>query len=226
MAFGAGAYVYKTVSGATACTAAGFGGADPAYGVLKSCYLAPAGGPSGYTSCAAENGTCTVSGTAEVAYGTDGGYRFQVVTGSVACTNTAFGTDPVPGVAKNCYVAPAGAPGGSWHQCATEHNACAVTGAQPIAFGAAGSFHYGSSNGSTTCDVPTLGVDPIYNVAKACYTTSAENGTCAFTGQKTVAYGADGDFIFKTFTGGTACTNAAFGADPLVNVAKSCYVTS
>ncbi|HEY1484480.1 MAG TPA: hypothetical protein VGF84_00165, partial [Micromonosporaceae bacterium] len=51
IAFGAGSYVYKTAGTATTCTAAAFGGTDPAYGVLKSCYLAPTGGPSGYTSC-------------------------------------------------------------------------------------------------------------------------------------------------------------------------------
>ena len=111
-----------------------------------------------------------------------------------------------------------------------------MTGAQPIAYGANGSFWLGSSNGSTTCNNATLGIDPIYNVAKTCYTStgappgfgtqcSAENGTCSFTGQRTVAYGADGDWIYKTFTGGVACTNAAFGNDPLFNVAKSCYLT-
>jgi hypothetical protein len=237
IAFGAGAYVYKTTSAATTCNAASFGGTDPAYGVLKYCYLAPSGGPSGYTSCAAENGTCTVSGTREVAYGLNGAFRFQVVTGSVACTSAAFGTDPLSGTAKSCYAAPTGAPAGTWTQCATESNACSVTGAQPIAYGANGAFWLGTSNGSTTCGNTTLGIDPIYNVAKACYTyagappgfgtlCSAENATCSFSGQKTVAYGADGDYVYRTFTGGTACTNTAFGTDPLYNVAKSCYLAS
>ena|GEM_PF-7101643 len=53
----------------------------------------------------------------------------------------------------------------------------------------------------------------------------AEGGTCAFSGKKTVAYGAQGSFLYKTFTGGTPCTGAAFGGtDPLYGVAKSCYV--
>jgi hypothetical protein len=41
-----------------------------------------------------------------------------------------------------------------------------------------------------------------------------------------VAYGADGDFVYRTFSGGVACTNAAFGTDPVPNVVKACYLTS
>ncbi|MFC1434032.1 trehalase family glycosidase [Streptacidiphilus sp. N1-3] len=238
MAYGAGDYRYSSVNKATACSTASFSGIDPASNVLKSCYLAPAGGPSGYTLCAAENGSCPVSGTREVAYGLNGAFRFQSVTGSTACTSGAFGTDPLPNVAKNCYAAPTGAPAGNWTACAAEHGSCAVTGAQPIAFGANGAFWLGRSNGSTTCDTDTLGVDPLYGVAKTCYTRTsggptgypvncaAENGTCGFSGQRTVAYGADGDYLYRTFAGGAACTNTAFGNDPLPGVAKSCYLTS
>lgn len=237
MAYGAGSYLYRTVSGATLCANSAYGGADPAFNVLKSCYLAPAGGPAGYTSCAAENGTCNVSGTREVAFGTGGAFRFQTVTGAVACTSAAFGTDPVHGVAKSCYTAPGGAPAGNWTQCAAEKNPCAATGTQPISYGADGAFWLGRSNGTTTCGNDALGVDPLYNVAKSCYTytgaptgfgatCSAENATCAFAGQRTVAYGADGVYLYRTFTGGAACTSAAFGSDPIPNVAKSCYTTS
>jgi hypothetical protein len=239
LAYGAGTYVYQAVSGPTVCSTASFGGTDPATGVLKSCYLAPASGPSGYTSCAAENGTCSFTGTREVAYGVNGAFRFQTATGSVACTTAAFGTDPLFGVAKNCYVAPAGgAPAGNWTQCSAENSSCAVTGVQPLAYGANGAFWSGQSNGSTSCTTGTFGSDPIFDVAKNCYsstgpppgfgtTCAAENGTCSFSGQATVAYGADGDFVYRTFTGGTPCTTAAFGGtDPLFNVAKACYLAS
>lgn len=108
---------------------------------------------------------------------------------------------------------------------------------QPIAFGANGSYWYGTSNGTTTCDDDTLGVDPVYLVAKNCYTRTgpppgypvtcaAENATCAISGTRTIAYGADGDFVYQTVTGQTPCTNAAFGADPLPNAPKACYLTS
>ncbi|WP_225408593.1 alpha-L-rhamnosidase-related protein [Stigmatella hybrida] len=237
MAYGAGTYAYRLVSGPTPCTTASFGGKDPAYNLLKSCYLAPAGGPVGFTACAEEKGTCTFSGMRQVAYGRNGAFRFQIANGSVACTNEAFGTDPLPNAPKGCYVAPAGAPPpGSWSRCAIEDNSCTVPNGQPLAFGANGSFWSGISPGTTVCNSGSFGVDPLFGTAKACYyptgapagfgtLCAAEKGTCAFSGQKTVAYGANGAFVYKTFTGGTACTAAAFGgADPLYNVAKSCYV--
>ncbi|MFI6077303.1 family 43 glycosylhydrolase [Actinoplanes sp. NPDC051343] len=106
IAYGApGGYVYQSVAaGVMPCTTVAFGG-DPAYGTLKSCYLPPQGGPSGYAFCAGENGNCTVSGTRTVAYGLNGAYSYRSVNGSVTCGNDAFG-DPLYSVAKSCYVAP------------------------------------------------------------------------------------------------------------------------
>ncbi len=60
------------------------------------------GGPAGYTFCANENGTCSFSGTASVAYGANGAFNYQTATNSIACNNTTFG-DPIPGTAKACY---------------------------------------------------------------------------------------------------------------------------
>ncbi|MDC0710555.1 alpha-L-rhamnosidase [Stigmatella sp. ncwal1] len=237
LAYGAGSYAYRLISGPTACTTASFGGTDPAYNLLKSCYLAPAGGPAGFTACAAEKGTCSFSGMRQVAYGNNGAFRFRIANGSIACTNEAFGTDPLPNVAKSCYLAPADAPpSGNWSRCAIEGNSCTVPSGQPLAFGANGAFWSGTSSGTTVCNSGSFGVDPLFGTAKACYVPtgaptgfgtlcSAEQGTCAFSGQKTVAYGANGAFLYKTFTGGTPCTAAAFGgADPLYGVAKSCYL--
>ena len=148
LAYGAGAYVYRLVNGPTPCTTASFGGSDPAYNLFKSCYLAPVGGPAGYTECAAEQGTCTFSGPRQVAYGLNGAFRFQVADGSIVCGTEAFGTDPLPGVAKRCFVAPADAPPpGNWTRCAIEGNSCTTSAGQPLAFGANGSFWSGTSGG-------------------------------------------------------------------------------
>jgi hypothetical protein len=237
LAYGAGTYAYQPVHGPTPCTTAAFGGKDPAPGLLKSCYLAPAGGPAGYTLCAAEKGTCAVNGTKEVAYGANGAFGFQVATGSLPCGNDAFGSDPLSNVVKNCYVASSATPPGNWTACAAEKQSCAVTGTQPLAFGLNGAYWLGSSNGTTSCVPGTFGVDPIFGVAKSCYSwtgapagfgtsCAAENGTCSFAGQQTVAFGADGDFVYRTFTGSAPCTSTAFGNDPLYNVGKACYLTS
>jgi hypothetical protein len=50
-----------------------------------------------------------------------------------------------------------------------------------------------------------------------------ENGLCAFTGSRTVAYGAGTTFTQKSLTAGTPCTNAVF-VDPQFGVVKSCFL--
>lgn len=235
VAYGAGTYKYKTVTSSTACTNASFGG-DPAANLVKSCYVADAGGPPGYTVCAAEGGTCAVPGyNRDVAYGANGNFAHQVTNGSVACTNAHFG-DPIDGVAKSCYLPPSGAPAGGWTKCADQNGTCPAAAGQPVMYGAFGAFTTIKATGNTPCTDAQFG-DPIPGESKACYTASggpvgyatscsAEGGTCAFSGQQTVAYGARGTFVYKTFSGGTGCTTAAFGTDPLPNVSKSCYLTS
>ena len=61
----------------------------------------------------------------------------------------------------------------------------------------------------------------------ATYTKCADEwSTCQFTGTRVVRYGADGKFVLKTLTNGTACRNDAFGGDPAVGVTKSCALES
>ncbi|MER5435525.1 chitinase [Streptomyces sp. NPDC002588] len=102
VAYGAnGAFSYATVP-ATSCTNAVF--RDPAPGTVKSCYLMAA--PPSFTTwtqCASEGGTCSFSGTHEVAYGAAGKYAYRTVSGSTGCSNAVF-TDPVDGTAKKCFV--------------------------------------------------------------------------------------------------------------------------
>ncbi|TXS35497.1 alpha-L-rhamnosidase [Streptomyces sp. uw30] len=235
VAYGAGTYTYKTVTGSTACTNASFRG-DPASNLVKSCYVADAGGPPGYTVCAAEGENCAVPGyNRDVAYGANGNFAHQVTSGSVACTNAHFG-DPIDGVAKSCYLPPDGAPAGGWTKCASQNGTCPAAAGQPVMYGAFGAFTTRTATGDTPCTDATFG-DPIPGESKSCYTAtggpagyatacSDEDGTCAFGGQQTVAYGARGSFVYKSFTGGTGCTTAAFGTDPLPGVRKGCYLTS
>src|SRR5262249_46906980 len=53
---------------------------------------------------------------------------------------------------------------------------------------------------------------------------ATENHTCSFSGQKSVAYGANNNFTFLNLSGGTACTNAVFG-DPIFGTVKACYIS-
>lgn len=64
---------------------------------------AASGAPAGYTYCAAENGTCSFSGTQSVVYGANNRFYTRTATGSSACNNATFG-DPISGTRKSCYV--------------------------------------------------------------------------------------------------------------------------
>jgi hypothetical protein len=196
--------------------------------------VAPLGGPSGYAQCAAENGTCGFADNRRIAYGANGAFNYRILAGGAACTNDVFG-DPLNGTAKACYLPPSGAPAGGWSQCAAENGTCPAASGQPIAYGANGAFAYATATGDMACSNATFG-DPIANTAKACYTRAGgpsgystvcatENGACNFNGMQTIAYGARGSYVFRSFTGTTACTTAAFGSDPLFGVQKACYLT-
>lgn len=235
VAYGAGSYTFKTVTSSAACTNEAFG-LDPAANLVKSCYVAPLGGPAGYTECAAENGTCSVTGYGRnIAYGANGAFMYRVFSTSTQCTNAVFG-DPIGNVAKSCYIATAGPPAGGWSQCSGEGGTCPTVTGQPVAYGAYGAFRYATATGNTGCSSATFGGDPIPGESKACYTNdgtppgyttpcATEGTTCSFTGQRTVAYGARGAFTYRSFTNGTPCTTTAFGTDPLNGIPKSCYLT-
>jgi hypothetical protein len=235
VAFGAGNYTFKTVTSATACTNDAFG-LDPAQQLVKSCYVAPLGGPAGYTACASEGGTCGIPGYGRtVAYGANGAFVQRVFTANTECTNGVFG-DPIAGVAKSCYLAPDGPPDSSWIRCAGESGTCPAVNGQPVAYGAFGSFRYLTASGNTGCSNAVFGGDPLPGESKACYirqgsppgygtSCAQEGGTCGFSGLRSVAFGARGAFVYRSFTGGTPCTTTAFGGDPLNGVAKSCYLT-
>jgi hypothetical protein len=103
VAYGAnGSYNYATLGAGTGCDNTVFG--DPVAGTVKACYVV---GPpptfTTWTACADENGTCSFTGTHEVAYGANGQYFYGSLTGGTPCGNSAFG-DPAAGTVKACYV--------------------------------------------------------------------------------------------------------------------------
>ena len=58
------------------------------------------------SSCATENGTCTFSGTASIAYGSLAMGKFYAkkdLTSPISCSNAFFG-DPASGYGKACYI--------------------------------------------------------------------------------------------------------------------------
>ncbi len=123
-------------------------------------------GGTGWTNCAAENGTCSFSGTMAVRYGANGSYFYRTATNSIACNNATFG-DPIFGTAKQCDYSPQ-PPNNGWTQCSGENGTCSFSGTRAVGYGANGAFFYRPATGSIACNNATFG-DPIFGTVKACY---------------------------------------------------------
>ena len=141
-------------------------------GVQPGTYLVTAnpgnyGVPAGFTKCAAENGTCSVTGTEEVAFGANGIYTYATESASVACTGAAFG-DPDYGVVKSCYTGPVTTGPSGTTYCGPENSLCSFFGTETVYFGAGSDWTSKSITGGTPC-TDAVFPDPDYGVVKACY---------------------------------------------------------
>jgi hypothetical protein len=197
-------------------------------------------GTTTWTTCATEGGTCNVSGTADVRYGTATQYVTKTVTGPVSCTNAVFG-DPAFNQAKTCSIAttlasgatPAPAPAPTtWTACATEGGTCNVSGTATVRYGTATQYVTKTVTGPVACTNAVFG-DPAFGQAKSCsigitptatptWTTCAnEGGTCNVSGTAEVRYGTATQYVTKTVTGSVVCSNSVFG-DPAYGQVKTC----
>ena len=189
--------------------------------------------PGTWPSCAAEGGTCAVSGSSVVAFGAGGRFNDADESSATGCNTGVFG-DPDVGVVKTCYVQSAPPGTDTWAACSSEGGTCSFTGVMTVAYGANGGYAYATLGGGTSCSNAVFG-DPAVGSVKSCYVIGAppsfttwtncsgENGTCSFSGTHEVAYGANGRYFYGSFTGGTGCGNSVFG-DPDSGVVKACYV--
>jgi alpha-L-rhamnosidase len=125
------------------------------------------GVPTGFTKCAAENGTCSVTGTEEVAFGANGIYTYATESASVACTAAVFG-DPDYGVVKSCYTGPVTTGPSGTTYCGPENNLCSFFGTETVYFGAGSDWTSKSITGGTPC-TDAIFEDPDYGTVKACY---------------------------------------------------------
>jgi parallel beta-helix repeat protein len=190
-----GYYVYKTLSGGTACTNSVFG--DPILGTGKTCALRASTSTSTstagtWTFCAVEGGYCPLatvdgdpvaySGTREMRYGANGSYIYKTVTGGpIPCSNSYFG-DPAPGAAKVCELKATTTTTvqSSWAVCANEGGFCAFSGTQQVRYGANGLYAYKTLSGGTTCTNGVFG-DPAPGTPKQCAITGSTTTTAAPT---------------------------------------------
>src|SRR5262245_22410958 len=163
-----GAYVYKTLTGGTACTNSVFG--DPAYGTAKQCEIGSAASTSSWTFCASEGGFCGFTGAKVISYGANGLYYYKIVSDGASCTNSVFG-DPAAGTVKSCAIGSVSIspppPSSDWTFCAWEGNFCGFAGTKQVRYGADGSYAYKTLTDGTPCTNSMFG-DPIEGSVKHC----------------------------------------------------------
>jgi hypothetical protein len=168
-----GVYMTKSATGSIACSNAVFG--DPTPNVAKSCQYSAAAATTPpvvtWSNCASENGVCAFSGTAQVRYGANNTYLTKTVSGSITCSNTAFGGDPTPNVVKSCQFTPVAPVPETWTACAAENATCSFSGTRAVRYGGAGVFVSKLVNASTMCSNAVF-TDPIPNTVKSCFYSS------------------------------------------------------
>lgn len=143
--------------------------------------------------------------------------------------------------------APLSASAESWTFCATENTLCRVNGPSVVRFGVGDRFEHRDVNRPVMCSNRVFG-DPAPGKKKDCSyrsidtidqgnwqgsggsghgnweTCALENGFCAFSGNREVRYGIDGQYRTRFAQGGVQCDNRSFGGDPYPGQPKECQV--
>ncbi|MBB6732962.1 fibronectin type III domain-containing protein [Cohnella zeiphila] len=77
-----------------------------------------------------------------------------------------------------------------------------------------------SNNVSAASGAVTVTTDPLADWVPC----AGENNLCSFTGTHEVRYGANGSYVYGTYTNSVMCSNNGFGTDPAVGYYKTCDV--
>ena len=173
-----------------------------------------------WTTVASEGQTFSVAGTQTIRYGAGSSWVSMQVTGSGACSNAAFGSDPAYGVVKQCQVAGTGGATNptTWSRIAVEGAAFNVSGTQTVRFGSGSSWITRTVTSSGSCTNAFFGNDPIFGVVKQCdvaTTTTGSTPAPVVAGVCSVPIGAvDTSTTTATVGNGSpaSCTEAALRA--------------
>lgn len=156
-------WITLSVTGGGTCSNTFFG-SDPLFGTVKICQVA--GGPTvNWSTIATEGQSFTVTGTQTVRFGSEPNWISMSVTGSGACTNAFFGSDPFFGTFKQCQVA---AIGPTYTFLASEGQSFTVTGTQTVRFGSGSNWISKSVTTGGQCTNAFFGNDPDFGVVKEC----------------------------------------------------------
>lgn len=208
--------------------------------------------PTSWVNAASENQSFTVNEPTLVRYGARNNWVQRTVNGSVKCTNSFFGRDPLYGVRKTCQIpsktdtarAQATVDQSKWVKAVNEHESFRVLALTEVRYGVGNNWIQRNLNGAISCTNSFFGRDPAPGVFKSCEIPSKastpvapslvpvgwakavdENQTFSVKGPAEVRYGVGNNWIQRTNLNGTvSCTNSFFGRDPAQGIVKSCQV--
>jgi subtilisin family serine protease len=127
-----------------------------------------------WTQVAGEGKTYPVSGTQKFRYGANNTWVDKTLTGgTLECSNTFFGRDPLYGVVKACELEsnappPPPPPSGTWTKVAVEGQTYTLTGTQKVRYGVDTRWIEKTLSGTIQCTNAFFGSDPAYGVVKSC----------------------------------------------------------
>jgi RHS repeat-associated protein len=122
-----------------------------------------------WSTVAAEGAAISISGTQTVRFGKGVTFVQKSVVSTGQCTATFFGSDPAPGVVKQCDQLIASPPANqTWNSIAVEGAAVIVTGTQTVRFGVGTSWIQRSITSTGQCTAAFFGNDPAPGVLKQC----------------------------------------------------------
>ncbi len=141
---------------------------------------------------AVENQNFTVSTSTQVRFGTGSSWITKTLNGSYNCGLAAFGSDPAPGVVKECQSAststtttPTDTTSSlSWQKVAGENQSFTLAASTTVRYGANTSWVTKTLSGTVKCSNATFG-DPISGVVKQCQVPNTSTSTPTTGGSTT-----------------------------------------
>lgn len=181
---------------------------------------------------------CEFEGTRKVAFGANGQFFYTEATDGIDCTSSSFEGDPASGTRKACFLAPSSSAPAEDNDSSVSSIASSTSSISSSSSSSVTSSSSSERAVSVPVPVPPVGVTPTTEGPSSEYTFCVNEAewlsgprpdatVCEFDGTREVAFGANGQFHYKTASGRIACSSNSFEqGDPISGTRKACFVAN